>query len=83
MAHFVYVLKSLSTGRFYIGQTANLNRRIAQHNNDRARFSKNRGPWELVHTEEFPTRPEACRRERTIKKMKSHAWIEQVVRASR
>ncbi len=84
MAFHVYVMRSRSTGRFYIGHTENLTKRIFEHNNNRTTSIKNRGPWELVHQEEYATRAEASRRERQIKRMKSHRWIgELVARASR
>ncbi len=83
MAFYTYILRSASTDRFYVGHTAKLSKRIAEHNNNRTLSIKNRGPWELVYAEEHPTRAEASRRERGLKRMKSHRWIEQVVRASR
>ncbi len=83
MPYYMYILRSVSTGRFYVGHTANLPKRIAEHNNNRTFSIKNRGPWELVYTEEFSSRTEAGRREREIKRMKSHSWIEQLARASR
>ncbi len=83
MAFHVYVLRSQSTGRFYVGHTENLTRRISEHNNNRTPSLKNRGPWELFHSEEYSTRSEASRRERQIKQMKSRAYIEALARASR
>jgi putative endonuclease len=83
MAFHTYVLKSQSTGRFYIGHTENLTKRIFEHNNNRTASIKNRGPWELFHFEEFATRSEAMRRERQLKRMKSRAYIESLARASR
>jgi putative endonuclease len=83
MPFHVYILQSRSTGRVYIGHTENLTKRLFEHNNNRTPSIKNRGPWELVHTEEYATRSEAAQRERQIKNMKNHRWIEQVARASR
>jgi putative endonuclease len=83
MTFHVYILRSQTTGRFYVGQTENLTKRVFEHNNNRTPSIKNRGPWELVHSEGFESRAEAMRRERQIKKMKSRQWIERVVRASR
>jgi len=83
MAFFTYILRSTSSGRFYIGHTENVTTRLAEHNANRVTSTRNRGPWELLHTEEFPTRTEAMLRERELKRMKSHRWIELVVRASR
>ena len=83
MAYYFYVLRSQTTGRFYTGHTENLTRRIFQHNNNRTVSIKNRGPWELFYSEEYPTRGEAAQRERHVKRMKSHAYIEELARASR
>jgi putative endonuclease len=82
MIFYTYILRSLSTGRFYVGHTENLTKRVYEHNNNRTPSIRNRGPWELVHAEEFETRLGAMRRELQIKKMKSHKWIERLARAS-
>ena len=83
MLFHVYILRSQSTGRFYVGHTENLVKRIFEHNNNRTPSIKNRGPWELFYSEVFETRSEAARRERQIKSMKSRRFIEALVRASR
>ena len=83
MPFHVYVLKSQSSGRFYVGHTEHLTRRVFEHNNNHTFSSKNRGPWKLVYSEEFPTRSGAALREQQIKRMKSSQWIDRLVRASR
>ncbi len=83
MPFYTYILWSRKTGRFYVGHTEDLQRRLFEHNNNRTDSIKNRGPWELVYSEEFATRSEASRRERQMKRMKSHAWLERLARASR
>jgi putative endonuclease len=83
MPFHTYVLKSLSTRRFYIGHTGKLTKRIFEHNNNRTLSIKNRGPWEFFYSEVFNTRSEAARREREIKSMKSRAYFESLARASR
>jgi len=83
MPFYAYILRSQSTGRFYTGHTENLTKRIYEHNHQRTRSIKNRGPWELFYSEVFTTRSEASRRERQIKSMKSRHYIEALVRASR
>lgn len=62
--YFIYVLRSMTTGRHYVGFTLDLVQRLGQHNSGITNSTKNRGPWELVHQEEFATRTEAMRRER-------------------
>jgi putative endonuclease len=65
--YFVYVLRSKATGRHYVGFTSDLTQRVGQHNSGITKSTKNRGPWEMVHHEEFHTRPEAMQRERFLK----------------
>ena len=78
-----YILRSKSSGRFYVGSTQNLNKRILEHNNNRTPSIKNRGPWDLFYCETYTTRSEAVRRERQIKSMKSRAYIQSLAGASR
>ena len=75
MPYWVYILQSETTGRFYVGQTADLAERLRRHREGRTAATKGRGPWRLVHREEFPTRQAAVARERAIKRRKSHAYI--------
>ena len=82
MSFYVYILRSQTTGRFYVGHTENLIKRIFEHNNNRTPSIKNRGPWVLFYSETYETRS-AAKRERQIKKMKSSKFIESLVRASR
>ena len=64
---FVYLLRSKTSGRLYIGYTSDLTQRLGQHNHGVTKSTKNRGPWELVHQEKFAMRGEAMRRERFLK----------------
>ena len=72
MAFWVYILQSRSTGRFYCGQSSDVERRLRQHNDPEYGLSKTTkrfaGPWVLVWTKECPTRGEAMRLEKKIKK---------------
>jgi putative endonuclease len=83
MSFDVYILRSTSSGKFYVGHTADLDKRLTEHSHNQVSSTKNRGPWQLVYTEQSPTRSAASHREREIKAMKSHTWIEQLPRASR
>jgi putative endonuclease len=83
MPFYTYILRSQKSGRYYIGHTENLQKRLFEHNNDRTDAIKGRGPWGLVYSEQFATRSEASQRERQMKRMKSHAWLDRLVRASR
>jgi len=76
---FVYVLRSLTTGRFYTGATANLEVRLEQHNSDLSLSTKNRGPWIVVHQEAFPTLAEALRREKVLKTGKGRDEVQRIL----
>ena len=69
MVYTVYVLRSLSTGKLYTGQTEDLQRRINEHQTGTGpvKYTKGRGPWELVYTEEFLDRAQAMAREKYLK----------------
>jgi len=63
----VYILKSLKNGRFYVGQTQDINDRIKRHNSGNVKSTKYYIPWEIVYLENLQTRSEACKREKQIK----------------
>jgi putative endonuclease len=74
---YVYILRN-SCGKFYVGQTSDLEKRVASHNGEekiKGRYTHKNGQWELVWSEGHPTRASAMAREKQIKKMKSARWI--------
>ncbi|MCA6369509.1 MAG: GIY-YIG nuclease family protein, partial [Cytophagales bacterium] len=44
MPFSVYVIKSVTTGKLYTGQTQQLDKRLLQHNDGSSPYTKNRGP---------------------------------------
>jgi putative endonuclease len=67
--YYVYVIKS-SEGRYYIGSTQDVEKRLKQHNAPANRGWTNRFTgWIEVYREEWGTRLDARRRERELKKM--------------
>jgi predicted GIY-YIG superfamily endonuclease len=78
---WVYVIQN-PQGRFYIGHTDDLQARLQSHNRTeklRGKFTRRRGPWQLVWTEQHDCRASAMARERQIKAMKSARWIREVL----
>jgi len=67
MKYIVYVLRSLKTGRRYIGSTNNLERRIIEHNTGQSTYTSQTGPYKLMYSEEFMTNIEVRRREKYFK----------------
>ena len=65
----VYVLRN-AEGRFYIGLTDDVPRRMAQHNDGISQWTRGRGPWTLVWTSERMTLGDARRLENLLKRQK-------------
>ena len=51
MVVIVYVLKSEVDGILYVGMTENLDRRIAEHNHGKSKFTSGHRPWKLIYSE--------------------------------
>ena len=79
MLYWVYILQSETTGKTYVRQTDNLERRLTQHNDPTFRLTlytkRNPGPWKLIHSEEYPTRSDAMRREKWLKSGQGREWV--------
>ena len=67
---YVYILKGINNDRYYVGQTGNLEKRLADHNIGLCSSTKKWIPWKIVYEEEFLYRGEALKRERKIKSYK-------------
>jgi putative endonuclease len=68
--YFLYILRT-SSNTLYIGQTNNLKKRLQEHKgktSKSAKYVRFFNSFELVYTEEFPTRQEAMKREWQLKK---------------
>ena len=76
---FVYILHSLKTGRFYIGQTDNLLIRFGQHMAGEVRSTKGYRPWWMPHYEVYQSRSDALRRESELKRKKSAESLRRVI----
>ena len=76
--YYTYILKSLINNKYYIGYTADLAKRLVEHNSGRVNFTRRYKPWELYYFEEYDDAKHANRRERQIKSWKSRAMIEKL-----
>lgn len=78
MSH-LYILKT-SSGKYYIGSTTNLNKRMAQHQSKNHTYSTKRlGELSLVFSQEYNTLGEARSIERKLKKLKRKDYIEKII----
>ncbi len=58
--------------RHYIGITTDPIRRLVEHNSGSTRSTRPFKPWKMIHTEEFDSRKEACKREWYLKHAKGY-----------
>ena len=77
---FVYIIRSLSSNKYYIGSTDNKERRLNEHNLGFSKYTKNKGPWIIVYDEKFMTLAEARKREKQIKNWKKRKSIEKLIK---
>ena len=79
-AWFVYVVRCRD-GSLYTGVARDVSARVVKHNQGRgARYTRGRGPLELVYREPAPTRAAASRREAAIKRRTRAAKLELIRR---
>lgn len=67
--HYTYMLKCKDS-TYYIGYTNDLEKRLQAHNEGKgAKYTKGRGPVELVYYEEYEDKSTAMRREWELKQL--------------
>ena len=71
----LYILQSESSGRFYVGHTNDLLRRLEEHQSGQTTSTRHRGPWKVVYREEFESKQAVAERERQIKSWKSRVAV--------
>lgn len=74
----VYIIQD-AIGRFYVGSTRNIERRIKQHQGKVSRFTKRLQFPKVVLIQEFESISTARKVERRIKKLKRKDYIQRMV----
>jgi putative endonuclease len=64
---YVYAIKSTKHNYIYVGMTANMNRRLAEHNSGKTRSNKHYAPFNIIYSEVCPDRMSARVREKYLK----------------
>ena len=75
----VYILQSEKNGKYYIGSTTDLNRRILEHNSGKTKSLKYLLPMRLLFQQSFENLIAARRMEIKLKKMKNRNIISQII----
>ena len=76
---FVYILL-MSSGQLYTGFTADLRRRLTEHQNGAVESTRNKLPVELIHHEVYTVESDARRRERFLKTTEGKRLLKQQIR---
>ena len=79
--HYLYIIYSKTTNKFYTGETHDIEERLQKHNNhdyDNS-FTKIATDWKLVLQFNCNDRKSALFLEQFIKKMKSRKFIEKII----
>jgi len=84
MEYTTYVIYNQYSAKIYIGQTADLSKRLARHNGllptkGTSYTHKNSGFWGVVYTEKFKTREEAVKREKELKSYQGRVFIKNLI----
>jgi len=77
--HCVYILQSEKNGRYYVGVTKDVARRISEHNSGKVKSTAPYLPWVIKKIEEFPLIEAAYKREAFIKAKHSRKIIEKII----
>jgi putative endonuclease len=65
--YYVYILKRKQDGKFYVGYTENIMKRVELHNTGKIESTKWRRPFELVYYEASLSKEDALHREKYLK----------------
>jgi putative endonuclease len=74
LMYSVYIIES-DNGRWYYGSSENVEQRISDHNNNRANYTRFKGPWKLIFRRDFENKTEALKFELLLKRMKNKNYI--------
>src|SRR5690606_3812500 len=79
--HYLYILYSKSTDRFYVGQSSDVLSRLDLHNTHhfKGAFTKIASDWEIAMAFPCTQKKDALFLERFVKRMKSKAFIRKVI----
>ncbi len=71
MPAYLYILRSTTSARLYVGSCLDPDRRLREHNSGYVSATRNKGPWERLILVTFADSVTARRAEYFVKKQKS------------
>jgi len=84
MVFIVYAIHNQHSDKIYIGQTANLEKRLQRHNKQlpikaTSYTAKAGGIWRVIYTESFVDRNEAMIREKELKSYRGREFVRSLI----
>ena len=79
MKGFIYIIQSKKTGRYYIGSTSDVSRRLQDHNSSNTPSTKAGKPWILRLSQEYGSLVKARKIEKHLKKLKRRDYLERII----
>jgi len=76
---YVYILRSVKFGVYYVGCTKDIKKRLKLHNDGFVKSTQNKKPWELLYQEKYESLNEARQRELKIKSWKRRSAIGKLI----
>ena len=76
---FVYIIFSSKPGKYYIGYTSNIGKRLNEHNTGISAYTSKASDWELKWIKEFQSREEAMAEGKRIKLKKSRKYLDWLI----
>jgi putative endonuclease len=76
---YAYVLESIRDGKYYIGSTIDIERRLKQHQRNQTPTTSRYGGIKLVFSQEYSTINEAGIIERKLKRLKRRDYIKKII----
>jgi putative endonuclease len=67
MKYYLYILRSINDDNCYIDITADIKKRLANHNSGKVRSTRPRKPFYIIYTEQHNSIAEARNREKYLK----------------
>jgi putative endonuclease len=77
--YFVYVLRSISSGRLYKGFCSDIEKRLFEHNSGKTTSTRPFIPWEIAYYEKFNSVEEAISREKYFKTSAGRRFLRKVI----
>jgi putative endonuclease len=76
---YTYILESQKNGKFYIGYTKDLSRRVDKHNAGHTISTKSGIPWQLVWSHTFESKTQAMKLEKALKRLKNKKMLRLII----